>query len=60
MNNISMGEDIGTKINQNFSLNSNNFKLVNTTKEYGRKLIYCQFSNPCIPELLSKSLAIIC
>ena len=23
-----MGEDIGTKINQNFGLNSNNFKLV--------------------------------
>ena len=51
MNTISMGEDIGTKINQNFNLNSNNFKLVNTTKEYGRKLIYCQFSNHCIPEL---------
>ena len=37
MNTITMGEDIGTKINQNFNLNSNNFKLMNTTKEYGIK-----------------------
>ena len=30
MNTITMGEDIGTSINQNFNLNSNNLKLVNT------------------------------
>ena len=39
MNTISMGEDIGTKINQNFGLNSNNFKLLKKQVRLGYVLI---------------------